>query len=255
VRATKAGCSLASVPSVSLLMKRTPPLLKWSARLLLCLGLELAVLLVADTLHLQFKPTSESTISEAELQEAKNWLGVNLTPEELTSVDLTDEMRDRLRADPRAQPILQALRKDLIRLKWGVQQGESLFVNPIWQTYGVKSFPLLNYFTQSKDPVRQDYGMQGILALGKPYTTLWLKKLIQSPSNEFSFYWIQSGVVLHQGPNFNERQNWSREIWQRDYGLDDPKTREEIIRLARKNLRSDTTSSYEKNFNLRLLSS
>jgi hypothetical protein len=222
-------------------MTRTfPPLLRWSARLLLCLGLELGILLVADTLHLQLKPTSQPTISDAELQEAKNWLGVNFTPEELASIEITDEMRDRLRQDPRAQPLLKILHKDLISIRSGGDTG-----NPIWVTYGAKSFPLLDYYTQSADPIRQRYGITGIRRLGKPYTTLWLKRQIKrrAPSNDL----------------LRNTEDWS------EFGLDDPQTKAEIIQLTRQNLapQRDSASNYDDpyyyeksgQFNRRLLNS
>lgn len=180
------------------------------------------MLLSADVLHQQFTSTSQPSISDAELQEAKNWLGVNLSPEELTSVDISDEMRDRLSRDPRAQPILKALHKDLLSMQVG-WNGEK----PIWVTYGAKSFPLLDYYTQSNDPVRQRYGMTGIFNLGKPYTTLWLKKQIKRRSHS--------------------RPLWDSDIaWRVAFGLDDPLTRAEIIQLARANLNPQS----EGNFNL-----
>jgi len=239
--------AIASVPvSSTVCMTRPfPSLLKWSARLLLCLGVELGVLLIADTLHLQFTSTPSSPVSDAELQETKNWLGVNLTPEELTSIDVTDEMRDRLRRDPRVQPILKALHQELLSIESGSFAGE-----PIWMKYGAKSFPLLDYYTQSDDPARQRYGMVGIFKLGKPYTTLWLKKQIKRRSHNrfFRFLW-----------DFDSD-------WQANFGLNDPQTRAEIINLARANLDSqpDTRSNlddpyyYEKNrmqFNHQLLDS
>jgi hypothetical protein len=109
-----------------------------------------------------------------------------MTPEELTEIEINDSFRDQLRFDPRWQPILNHVRLDIMKLKWG--ESESGISNPAWEKYGAQIYPLLNYYSRSRDPVRQKYGLMGIRSLGQPYTTLWLKRYIRSRSNSLSTY-------------------------------------------------------------------
>jgi hypothetical protein len=204
-----------------------PKILKLRQRLgrvLLFLMLDVVVLCVADT---PIKPVADVRLIPTSELEGNQLLGVNLTPEDLVAIDLNDTMLARLRADPRVQPMLQAVRQDLLTVKWQ-QYAPSNFA---WEQYGAKALPLLDYYTQSGDRTRREYGINGIRSLGKPYTTLWLKKQIKRRSHNLS---------------------WSSD-WVTEFGLDDPKTRREIIQLARENLDSPTDPNYFKQFNLDLL--
>jgi hypothetical protein len=204
-----------------------PRILKFRRRLgkvLLFLALDVVVLCVADT---PIKPVADVRLISTSELEGNQLFGVNLTPADLVAIDLNDTMLSRLRTDPRVQPILQAVRQDLLTVKWQ-QYAPSNFA---WGQYGAKALPLLDYYTQSSDRDRREYGINGIRSLGKPYTTLWLKKQIKRRSHSLL---------------------WSSD-WVTEFGLDDPKTRREIIQLVRENLDSPTDPNYNKQFNLDIL--
>ena len=102
-------------------------------------------------------------------------LADSYSPEELGQLEIDDILRDRLRFDPQWQELAQAIRPDIIAAKWG---GEPV-ANPAWKRYGAKAYPLLRYYARSRDATRQKYGITGILSLGKPYTTIWLRGQIK----------------------------------------------------------------------------
>jgi hypothetical protein len=86
-------------------------------------------------------------------------------------LEIDSVLWQRLRYDPALQAIVEAVQQDIIKLKWG----EDIAI-PAWQKYGEKAYPLLGYYSQSTDYVRQRYGYDGIRSLGKPYTTKWLER-------------------------------------------------------------------------------
>ncbi len=202
---------------------------RWSMQLSLCFVAELAILGAADTRYVPSKKTDRSYLQDAnvknanEARETNRFLGANLTPEELTRIEITDIPRDRFQSNPRIKVELKNLKKDLISAKFG----KPLSVEPIWMKYGPNAFPLLDYYTQSPDPTIQRHGLNGLRMLGKPYTTLWLRKQIQRRSM-IKFDWNQDYD------------------WQNEFDLRDPQTRQEIIGLARKHL--ETTSSVDATF-------
>jgi hypothetical protein len=165
-----------------------------------------------------------------------------MTPEELTAIEINDSFRDQLRFDPRWQPVLNHVRVDIMKLKWGA--ANSTISNPAWAKYGAQIYPLLNYYTRSRDPVRQNYGLMGIRSLGQPYTTLWLKSYIRSRHNNLSTYNVFS--------SYDNSQAFAL------FGLDNPKIRQEIITLAQENTtprtpESESRGSYYDQFSLQLL--
>ncbi|MDX2254361.1 MAG: hypothetical protein NW214_02495 [Pseudanabaenaceae cyanobacterium bins.39] len=166
-------------------------------------------------------------------------LADSYSPEELGQLEIDDILRDRLRFDPQWQEIAQAIRQDIIAAKWG---GEPV-ANPAWKRYGVKAYPLLSYYARSRDATRQKYGITGILSLGKPYTTIWLRGQIKRRLTYPSLYDIV--------PYSSEAR--SKE-WEKDFGLDEPQIRQELISLAKANLEPKDSPQYYSQFNLEFLS-
>lgn len=152
-----------------------------------------------------------------------------MSPEELVNLPLDEEMRDRLRFDPAWQPILRAVQRDLMTLKWGDNQLET----PIWTRYGAKVLPLLAYYARSQDLTRQTYGILGIRALGAPYSTLWLEQQLQQPHSPADVYLISSSVEQLLDPYSGSS---APSTWKADFGLQDPQTRDRLTRVARANL-------------------
>jgi hypothetical protein len=168
-------------------------------------------------------------------------------PGQLADLEIDAATRDRLRFDPAWQPMVQAVRQDLMSLKWG----DSQLPNSVWQRYGANAYPLLDYYARSADPTRQAYGMLGIRQLGKPYTTLWLERQLQRRSAQPSVYLLTAsrGELLTPsgaGPS-------SPVDWQQEFGLDDPATRDRLVQLARRNLEPATSPTYYDQFNLNFL--
>lgn len=171
----------------------------------------------------------------------------SMTPSEITQIEVDEVIRDRLRFDPQWQPILQAVREDILVLKWG----DSKLANPVWKRYGAKAYPLLEYYSRSRDELRQSYGIAGILSLGKPYTTLWLTKQIQRRAQDNSFSLITSkpeALLNRNSYDFEEPK-----VWQQRLGLDDSQTRTRLIQLAKANLEPSNSPSYYGQFNLAFL--
>lgn len=165
-------------------------------------------------------------------------LADSFSAEEISQLEIDDVLRDRLRFDPQWQEIAQAVRQDIIAAKWG----KEAVANPVWKKYGAKAYPLLSYYTRSRDETRQKYGLEGIISLGKPYTTLWLKGHIKRRLTYPYFYDI--------APYGSEGQN--RE-WEKTFGLDDPQVRQELISLAKANLEPKNSPQYYSQFNLDFL--
>ncbi len=162
----------------------------------------------------------------------------SLTPREFSQLEIDAEIRDRLRFDPSWQPIVQAVRADILELRWG--KGKP--TNPVWKRYGAKVYPLLDYYARSQDPVRQEYGIAGIRALGKPYTTLWLERHVQRRLNSPGMHFLTSGY------------DWdNRKAWEKEFGLDDPLTRAQIVRLAQQHLKPRSAPDFYEQFNAQLL--
>jgi hypothetical protein len=168
-----------------------------------------------------------------------------LTPEQLTSVEIDEVMRDRLRFDPRWQPILLAVREDIDTLKWTNTKVENL-KNPIWKRYGAKVYPLLDYYTRFGDPLRQKYGITGIRSLGKPYTTLWLAKQLKLRQ-----------IILYENQEQKREKSFNflpfepeKEILEKEFGLDNPAIRHQLVKLAKENLEPKTSIYYQDQFNL-----
>ena len=182
-------------------------------------------------------PSPEAAAKQAE----------GLSPVKLTEVEVDDVMRDRLRFDPQWQPILQAVRQDLLEIKWG----DSKLTHPVWQQYGAKAYPLLEYYARSRDQVRQAYGIAGIRSLGKPYTTLWLTKQLQRRSSTPDFYLLTSKLdtLLLESGDASENQK----AWEREFGLDDPQVRARLIQLAKQNLEPQNSPTFYSQFNFDFL--
>lgn len=171
-----------------------------------------------------------------------------LTPEQLTSVEIDEVMRDRLRFDPRWQPILLAVREDIDTLKWTNTKVENL-KNPIWKLYGAKVYPLLDYYTRFGDPLRQEYGIAGIRSLGKPYTTLWLAQQLKIKR-----------IIWYESYQQNREKSFSylafrpeKEVLEKEFGLDNPAIRQQLVKLAKENLEPKTSVYYLDQFNLLFL--
>jgi hypothetical protein len=158
----------------------------------------------------------------------------SFSPEEISQLEIDDVLRDRLYFDPQWQEIVQAIRQDIMLAKWGgYAVGKSLL-----ERYGTKVYPLLNYYSHSDDKTRQQYGIEVIRQLGKPYTTLWLREEIQRQI----IYTNSSFGVLY----FSVLQD---SILEKEFGLDDPKVREELISLAKANLKPKNHPHYYRQFN------
>lgn len=170
-----------------------------------------------------------------------------LSPEELTQVEVDDAIRDRLRSDSAWQSIAQAIRQDLIILKWG----DGNLVNPVWKRYGAKAYPLLDYYSRSRDSIRQTYGVVGIRSLGKPYTTLWLTRHLQRRHPGPDIFLVTAKLNNLLNRTFYEPND--DKVWQKEFGLDDPATRDRLVRLAKQNLEPETTGHDHSQFNQEFL--
>lgn len=165
-------------------------------------------------------------------------LADSFSAQEISQLEIDDVLRDRLRFDPQWQEIVQAVRQDIIVAKWG----KDPVANPVWKKYGAKAYPLLSYYARSRDETRQKYGLEGIRNLGKPYTTIWLRGQIQRRLTYPDFYEI--------APYVSEA---NQKDWEKDFGLDDPQIRKELISLAKTNLEPKNSPQYYSQFNLEFL--
>ncbi|BBC23655.1 hypothetical protein [Pseudanabaena sp. ABRG5-3] len=165
-------------------------------------------------------------------------LADSFSAQEISQLEIDDVLRDRLRFDPQWQEIAQAVRQDIIVAKWG----KDPVANPAWKKYGAKAYPLLSYYARSRDETRQKYGIEGIRNLGKPYTTIWLRGQIQRRLTYPSLYEI--------APYVSEAKS---KDWEKDFGLDDPQVRKELISLAKANLEPKNSPQYYSQFNLEFL--
>jgi hypothetical protein len=151
-----------------------------------------------------------------------------LTPEQLTKIEVDDEIRDKLRFDPAWQEIATAIRQDIMEMKWGIDKLE----NPAWKRYGAKAFPLFDYYARSVDPIRQRYGVLGIRSLGKPYTTLWLTRHLERKLSTPDILLLQTPLkTLESGTEAATIAD--DKLWQKEFGLDDKATRLQIVKLAK----------------------
>ncbi|WP_211167600.1 hypothetical protein [Pseudanabaena yagii] len=165
-------------------------------------------------------------------------LADSFSAQEISQLEIDDVLRDRLRFDPQWQEIVQAIRQDIIVAKWG----KDPVANPAWKKYGAKAYPLLSYYARSRDETRQKYGIEGIRNLGKPYTTIWLREQIQRRLTYPSLYEIAPYVSEDKSKD-----------WEKDFGLDDPQVRKELISLAKANLEPKNSPQYYSQFNLEFL--
>ncbi|MFM7886521.1 MAG: hypothetical protein ACKPCM_07505, partial [Pseudanabaena sp.] len=165
-------------------------------------------------------------------------LADSFSTQEISQLEIDDVLRDRLRFDPQWQEIVQAIRQDIIVAKWG----KDPVASPVWKKYGAKAYPLLSYYARSRDQTRQKYGIEGIRNLGKPYTTIWLRGQIQRRLTYPSLYEI--------APYVSESKS---KDWEKDFGLDDPQVRKELINLAKANLEPKNSPQYYSQFNLEFL--
>jgi hypothetical protein len=172
-------------------------------------------------------PTPQIAVQQAE----------KLTPEQLTQVEVDEEIRDKLRTDPEWMEITTAIRQDMMVLKWGKGKPQ----NPVWKKYGGKAYPLLDYYTRSKDSVRQEYAVLGIRSLGKPYTTLWLTRHIQRKLTTPDIGLVTTNLKsLTDGTNDDIK---NEKAWEKEFGLDEKATRDRIIKLAQQNLKPESSAS------------
>ncbi|WP_088893297.1 hypothetical protein [Leptolyngbya ohadii] len=185
-------------------------------------------------------PSPEAAIAQADQIAAAE------LPGRLTQIELDAATRDRLRFDPEWQPIAQAIRQDVMLLKWGNGQLE----NPVWQQYGAKAYPLLDYYARSADPTRQAYGLLGIRSLGKPYSTLWLEKQLQRRAYQPDFYVLTADPRTLKNPDDYGAEEYD---WQKDFGLNDPQVRDRLIQIARENLEPRNSPTYYEQFNVAFL--
>ena len=156
-------------------------------------------------------------------------LADSFSPQEISQLEIDDVLRDRLRFDPQWQEIAQAIRQDILQAKWGSDPVK----NPAWKRYGAKAYPLLSYYASFGDGTRQKYGVEGIRSLGKPYTTMWLRQQIKRKITRMGGYRANYSSLFE-----NDRSNLFGRVtfWEKDFGLDDPKVRAELIALAKANL-------------------
>ena len=191
-------------------------------RLCLCLIITIFSSITVDSnRYSASQPKPEIPSPEAASQQA-----AQMRPEDLFQIEVDDELRDQLISDSRWKPILQVLRQDMMEFRWG--DGE--LKNPIWQRYGDKTYPLLDYYSRSDDPARRAYALKGIRSLGKPYTTFWLTKQLQI-GGYIPYPSELGGQVLAQ-----------------EFGLDDPKLREDLIKVAQENLDLGISPDYYDHF-------
>jgi hypothetical protein len=172
-----------------------------------------------------------------------------LNPEEITQIEVDEQIRDRLRTDPEWREIAAAIRQDIMILKWGVGKPQ----NPAWKRYGAKAYPLLDYYTRSKDEVRQEYGVVGIRSLGKPYTTLWLTRHLQQKLTTPDIYSLTVSLkTLRDGVNDGIN---NEKAWLKEFGLDEKATRDRLVNLAKQNLKPEPSTSeypYKNHYQLEL---
>ncbi|MCA6584813.1 MAG: hypothetical protein IM516_00155 [Pseudanabaena sp. M158S2SP1A06QC] len=181
-----------------------------------------------------FQSRTVKILSPAEMSK----LADSFSAQEISQLEIDDVLRDRLRFDPQWQEIVQAIRQDIIITKWG----KDAVANPAWKKYGAKAYPLLSYYARSRDETRQKYGIEGIRNLGKPYTTIWLRGQIQRRLTYPNLYEIAPYVYEAQSKD-----------WEKDFGLDDPQVRKELISLAKANLEPKNSPQYYSQFNLEFL--
>jgi hypothetical protein len=177
---------------------------------------------------------------EEALQQAQK-----LSPEQISQLEIDEVIRDRLRFDPEWRKIADEVRRDIMVLKFGYGKIEK----PIWERYGAKVYPLLDYYSRSRDAVRQTYGIAGIHSLGKPYTTLWLTNQLKRRLNRPDFDAIAQNpdYLIGRSEKYTE---YNSKAWEKDYGLDDPVTRDRLIKIATENFESDQEApSYYDQFN------
>jgi hypothetical protein len=60
-----------------------------------------------------------------------------LNPEEITQIEVDEQIRDRLRTDPEWREIAAVIHQDIMILKWSAGKPQ----NPAWKRYGAKSQP------------------------------------------------------------------------------------------------------------------
>ncbi|WP_258040672.1 hypothetical protein [Pseudanabaena sp. BC1403] len=172
-------------------------------------------------------------------------LADSFSPEEIAQLEIDDVLRDRLRFDPQWQEIAQAIRQDFIQAKWG----RETVANPVWKRYGAKAYPLLSYYASFGDGTRRKYGIEGIRSLGKPYTTMWLRQQIKRKITRLGGYSDDYRSLFED----EYSSWWSQTIsWKKDFGLDDPKVRAELIALAKANLEPRDSPQFY-GFNARFL--
>jgi hypothetical protein len=206
---------------------------RFSIGFFVLVALTLLVALPIGGQSLQPLPSPEAAAQQAE----------QLSPEEITKLEIDEVTRDRLRFDPAWQPMHQAIQQDIMILKWG----DGRLQQPVWQQYGAKSYPLLDYYARSADQTREIYGIVGIRALGKPYTTLWLEHQLQRGSR-LNFYQLQEDPNSLLTNDYNE--NYDSNSWKQAFGLDDPATRDRLLQIARAHLKPATDPDYYDQFNL-----
>lgn len=164
-----------------------------------------------------------------------------MSQEEISQVTITDEIRDELRLDPEWQSLLREVRGNMMEFKWGARKfSESGW---IWDKYGGKVYPLLNYYTKSGDASRNYYGIVGIRKLGKPYTITWLKERLKE-NQEITNYYFFDYVTSEEYGDFEE-----------DFALSNPEIKDRIINLALENWKYEgsTYRSFNRQFLLALL--
>ena len=172
-------------------------------------------------------PTPQEAAQQAE----------KLTPQQITETEIDEEIRDKLRTNPEWKEIAAAIQQDIMILKWG--KGKP--TNPAWKRYGAKAYPLLDYYTRTHDPDRQEYGVVGIRNLGKPYTTLWLTHHIQQRLTTPDISLVTTSLTYLWDGKSNYIEN--DKAWLKEFGLDNPETRERLISLAQQNLQPQSSTS------------
>ena len=222
-------------------MNKTDSYQRWIPKRFKYLVLGILVLSISSSLQ-----GTTQTIQIPSLAEAARRAD-QMAPKDLTQIEVDESIRDRLRLDPEWQPILQAVRQDIMILKWG----NSKLVDPAWKHYGPKVYPLLDYYIRSGDPAREAYGMLGLHALGKPYTTLWLERQLQRHADSSNFSLVDPD--FYPSKTYNQDDCTTGDCWEKVFGLEDSVTRDHLIQVARQNLEPKTSPAYEDQFNLAFL--
>lgn len=185
-----------------IILKNLVNLRKYSAYLAL-------VLACSITSSSQVKVFSQTNPTIPSPEEAA-LIAERLSPEELTQVNINNDIRDSLRSMPEWNFLLQEIRRELIIFKWG----EAVKLeNPVWERYGAKVYPLLAYYTNDWDSSRREYGLEGIRYLGKPYTTIWLEEHLKTGNKLYNFY-------------------LPKNVLEEEFGLDDPEVLDYMVELA-----------------------